>query len=119
MDELKTELHYMREDIREIKDLCKQSVSKNHEQDIRLTEYNALLDEHIKGVQINRETLKVVADDLKSHKDEDAKKFTKINAQIDPMITQRKALKWIKNFVIGMGAVAGSVYGVGRLFGWF
>jgi dynactin complex subunit len=119
MDELRTELRYLREDIREIKDLCKESAKKNHEQDVRLTEYNALLEEHIRGVNQNRDTIKVVASELKSHKEEDIKEFRHFKAQLEPFITQRKALKWLKNFVIGIGTIAGSVYGIGRLFGWF
>lgn len=68
-------------------------------------EQNEELRTHIEGVR----TLKAMHREMRDH----------FEARMERLEAPRKALVLLRNWVIGVGSLAGAVFAVGKLLGWF
>ena len=121
---VKAEVSHMKEDIHDIKEEDKKQ--------------NALLAEHIKGVQTNSQRLEVEIEARKdqhqqtialieSHKQDNDEEFKKvkeetladINKRLDEVEFLPKLASMLRKAVLWIGAPAGALYAIGRIAGWF
>lgn len=112
MDDQKILLQIMNEKIDRLIVVNEKQNDKLVDHDIKLAEYNASLNEHMRRTEL----LEI---SMEEHKAQSQKNHDSIQGKIKPILEQENFKKTLKRYILAVGAIAGSLYAIIRLTNLF
>ena len=108
MSEEKILLQMMNEKIDRLVDLNEKQNEKLGDHDIKLAEYNASLNEHMRRTELLELS-------MEEHKGQSQKNHDQLHREIAPLLEKETFKRQMKKYIMGAGAVAGSIYAILKL----
>ena len=77
----------------------------------------ASLEEHVRRTNLLENKFERFENNQLAHAEQDTREHKELADRVNALETPRKALTWLKNAVIGLGATSGAIWAILRLLG--
>ena len=108
MSDEKILLQVMNEKIDRLVDLNEKQNEKLGDHDVKLAEYNASLNEHMRRTELLELS-------MQEHKDQSQRNHESIHKDIAPLLEKETFKKQMKKYIMAAGALSGALYAILKL----